>query len=127
MDLLIDTHAVIWFITDDKLLSRKAKNAIEDPNNICFVSTASLWEMSIKHSLGKLKLNENLESMFMLIEQSGFQLLPIFPNHLLKNARLESYHRDPFDRLIIAQAITENFTIITKDALFSAYRVDLLW
>ena len=67
------------------------------------------------------------KSMFMLIEQSGFQLLPIFPNHLLKNARLESYHRDPFDRLIIAQAITENFTIITKDALFSAYRVDLLW
>ena len=67
------------------------------------------------------------KSMFMLIEQSGFQLLPIFPNHLLKSARLESYHRDPFDRLIIAQAITENFTIITKDALFSAYRVDLLW
>jgi PIN domain nuclease of toxin-antitoxin system len=127
MNLLLDTHTVIWFITNDKSLSDSAKKSIEDMSNTCFVSIASLWEMSIKYRLGKLELNMTIEVIFDLIEQTGFEILPIFPEHLLVNSQLELHHRDPFDRLIISQAIFENYTTITKDPLFTLYDVDLLW
>ena len=127
MKLLLDTHTVIWFITNDKSLSANAKKIIEDTSNVCFVSIASLWEISIKYRLGKLELKKTIEIIFDLIEQTGFQILPIFPEHLLTNSQLELHHRDPFDRLMISQAIFENYTIITKDPLFMLYEVDLFW
>ena len=108
MDLLIDTHAVIWFITEDKKLPLKTKQIIENIENNCFVSIATYWEIAIKHSLGRLDLNSGLERIFQIIEETGFEILPITINQILKNAKLEYHHHDPFDRIIIAQAIYEN-------------------
>ncbi len=118
MDLLIDTHAVIWFITDDSKLPLKTKKIIEYSENNCFVSIATYWEIAIKHSLGRLNMNSDLESIFRVIENTGLELLQITTNQILINAGLEHYHNDPFDRIIIAQAIYENLKIVSKDDQF---------
>jgi len=104
MNLLLDTHTAIWFVTDSKQLPRSAKQLIENPENHCFVSIATLWEMGIKYSLGKLKLKAELNKIFELFFESGLRLMLITPEHILTNASLPFQHRDPFDRLIIAQA-----------------------
>jgi len=127
MNVLLDTHALIWFITDDRKLTHYAKQIIQDPINTCFVSVASLWEIGIKTSLGRLELKSDLKKIFGLIEQSGLLLLPITPNHILTNAELDFHHRDPFDRLIIAQGKCEELTIISKDKVFEKYHIDLVW
>lgn len=127
MSVLIDTHAVIWFITDDSQLVPESRKIIEDPSNVCMVSIASLWEIGIKNSLGKLELKTDLRHIFEIIEQSGFSLLPITPDHILENAALPYHHRDPFDRLIIAQAMHEGMTVVTKDKEFKKYSVQQMW
>lgn len=127
MNILLDTHAAIWFITDDDQLPEFSKELIKDPQNNCFVSVATLWEMGIKHSLGKLKLKAELKKIFELYFDSGFILLPITPDHILTNAALSFYHRDPFDRLIIAQAKREGYALISKDTEFEKYDINLLW
>jgi len=127
MNLLINTHAVIWFITEDDQLSVKAKELIKDINNTCFVSIASLWEMGIKYSLGKLDLKADLKKIFELIDQSGLTILPITTSHILANTTLDFHHRDPFDRLIIAQAKSEGLTLISKDKEFEDYNINLIW
>lgn len=127
MKTLVDTHALIWYITNDKKLPSRSKLIIEDPSSSCFVSIASLWEMGIKNSLGKLELKAGLERIFEIIEDSGFTLLPITPDHILVNAGLEYNHRDPFDRLIIAQAQFEDLSVITKDPEFQSYNISLVW
>ena len=127
MDLLIDTHVLIWFITDDIKLPPKMRQIIENIENDCFVSIATYWEIAIKHSLGRLDLNSGLENIFQIIEETGFEILPITVNQILNNARLEFHHKDPFDRIIIAQAISENLSMITKDEQFKEYKVPLIW
>lgn len=127
MNLLLDTHAVIWFITEDDQLPKKAKDLIQNTENECFVSIVSLWEMGIKHSLGRLDLNATLQKIFELIDKSGFILMPITPTHILANATLGFYHRDPFDRLIIAQAKSEELYLISGDRMFKKYPVNVLW
>ncbi|MCD4694942.1 MAG: type II toxin-antitoxin system VapC family toxin [Bacteroidales bacterium] len=127
MDLLVDTHAIIWFITDSGKLPINSKKIIKDTKNNCYVSLATYWEIGIKHSLGRLDLKTDLESIFNLIEDTGFELLPITTNHILKNADLEFHHQDPFDRIIIAQAIIENLTIVSKDNQFDKYKIKLVW
>ncbi|MDP2888564.1 MAG: type II toxin-antitoxin system VapC family toxin [Bacteroidota bacterium] len=127
MELLIDTHAVIWFITEDSLLPLKTKRVIENPENSCFVSIASFWEIAIKQSIGRLNLFSDLEEIFRIIENTGFELLPITTNQILINAKLPQYHQDPFDRIIIVQAICENLQIVTKDGQFETYNVSLIW
>lgn len=127
MNLLIDTHAVIWFITEDDQLPDHVKELIEDTANTCFVSIASLWEMGIKYSLGKLDLKADLKKIFELIEQSGLTILPITTTHILTNSALDFHHRDPFDRLIIAQAKSEGLTLISKDGEFENYNINLMW
>ena len=127
MDLLIDTHAVIWFITENNKLPQRTRKIIENINNNCFMSIASYWEIAIKQSLGRLILNSGLEKIFQIIEESGFEVLPITVNHILRNAKLEFHHQDPFDRIMIAQAINENLSIVTKDEQFSNYEVPLIW
>ncbi|MBW8333610.1 MAG: type II toxin-antitoxin system VapC family toxin [Prolixibacteraceae bacterium] len=127
MELLIDTHAVIWFITEDSLLPLKTKRVIENPDNTCFVSIASFWEIAIKQSIGRLNLFSDLEEIFRIIENTGFELLPITTNQILINAKLPLFHQDPFDRIIIAQAICENLQIVTKDGQFENYDVSLIW
>ena len=127
MKLLIDTHAVIWFITEDKKLPEKTRRIIENIDNNCYVSIASYWEIAIKQSLGRLDLNSDLEKIFRIIEETGFEVLPITVNQILENAKLNFHHQDPFDRIIIAQAIFENLSIVTKDEQFRNYKVPLVW
>jgi len=127
MDVIVDTHAAIWFITDNKRLPKSSKEIMEDAKNNCYVSIATLWEMGIKYSLGKLKLKAELKRIFELFFESGFLFLPITPDHILTNASLSFHHRDLFDRLIIAQAKREGYALISKDAEFDKYDVNLIW
>jgi len=100
MNLLVDTHALIWFITDNNKLPINTKKFIESNDNDCYVSIATFWEIGIKNSIGRLDLNSDLQKIFQLIEESGFDILPITTNHILQNADLKLYHQDPFDRII---------------------------
>ena len=127
MTLILDTHTAIWFVTDHDRLPVVLKEMIENPENYCYVSIASFWEMSIKYSLGKLKLKAELKRIFELFFESGLKVLPITPEHVLTNASLDFFHRDPFDRLIIAQAKREGYSIISKDEEFANYSVNVIW
>lgn len=127
MDLLLDTHTLLWFYSADTQLSDKAKQIILDPTNDCFVSIASLWEISIKYNLGKLELVDSLDIFFSFIRRNQFNILHIEFNHLLQLGLLPHAHKDPFDRIIIAQGISENLTIATKDDVFKNYTDNVLW
>jgi len=127
MNILLDTHALIWFITEDSKLPLASKKLIEDPKNSCFVSIATYWEMSIKYSLDRLNLKDSLERIFEIIEESGFELLPITSSHILTVSKLAFHHRDPFDRMIIGQAINEGMKIMSKDAQFESYSSETIW
>lgn len=121
MNLLLDTHAFIWYVEGSTLLSVEAKNAIEYPENQCFVSIATLWEMSIKIGLGKLSIKSSFESVQQDLEENNFRLLPISFDHILCNTELPWHHRDPFDRLLIAQTITEEMLLISRDENLDPY------
>ena len=124
---LLDTHTVIWFIEGDKLLSEKARKEIEDERVINFVSIASLWEVAIKVSLEKLILKTSFSQFNNKLEENGFEILPVTFEDTLLISSLPFHHRDPFDRIIIAQAITNKMTIISKDWLFSSYSPTVIW
>ncbi|MGN8056601.1 type II toxin-antitoxin system VapC family toxin [Pedobacter sp. 22163] len=126
MNLLLDTHIVIWFITNDGKLSKKIKDLIEDSNNKCFVSIASYWEFSIKYALGRLNLDSTIEEIFNIIEKSGFDILPITLNHIIQLSKLAHFHNDPFDRLMISQSIIEKLYMVSNDNYFPAYKVQLI-
>ena len=124
MKILIGTQAIIWFAEDNNQLSKLARTAIENSENICFVSMATFWEMSIKINLRKLTINGLTLLEFMdEIAENNFLTLDIQRSHVIHNERLPLFHRDPFDRLIIAQAISENMQIVSSDAAFDAYPV----
>lgn len=126
MNLLLDTHIVIWFISNDRKLSKKIKTLIEDPNNKCFVSIATYWELSIKYALGRLNLYSTIEEIFDIIQNSGFDILPITLSHILQLSKLEHHHNDPFDRLIISQSLIKNLQVISNDNYFPAYAIQLI-
>ena len=128
MAYLLDTHTFLWFITNDPQLSNKSKKIIENPDTNVFVSIASIWEIAIKYSLGKLELSGPLEGLKEQMELNGFELLSISFDHTWQLSKLPHHHGDPFDRIIIAQAIAENFTVIGKDKNFPKYEnLMLLW
>lgn len=128
MNLLLDTHALIWFLEDDPRLSRKARTAIGNAENQSYVSDVTAWEAGIKHALGKLNLPVAYKELFPTrLEMLGFRVLPIRHPHLHRMVLLPWHHRDPFDRLLIAQALVDELTIVTVDASFPAYEVALLW
>ncbi len=118
----------LWFIAGDSSLSRAARLAIEDENNSCYLSVASLWEIAIKVSIGKLELTESFQDLIpaQLIE-NGVELLDMSVEHAAVVASLPFHHRDPFDRLIAAQAQVEQMTLVSVDEAFDAYKVDRLW
>ncbi|MBW4586913.1 type II toxin-antitoxin system VapC family toxin [Aetokthonos hydrillicola Thurmond2011] len=127
MNLLLDTHIFLWFISDNIKLSDPLKDLIENENNISYLSIASLWEMSIKYNLGKLKLNTSYEAFIEEeIVKSNIKLLNIDLEHLKLNATLAFHHRDPFDRLIIAQSMGESIPIVTADTIFNKYSVTII-
>jgi PIN domain nuclease of toxin-antitoxin system len=127
MNILLDTHTFIWFFNGDEQLSFKARKLIEDSKTKKFVSIASIWEVAIKIGLKKLVFDGNTSEIIELIEKNGFQILPISVNHITAYETLEFVHRDPFDRILVAQAIVEKMTIITKDENIQNYRVKTNW
>lgn len=123
MRFLLDTHIVLWWLTDDKKLSPNIRAVIRNPENFIFVSAATVWEMSIKNSLGKLSVPNNLLEK---LRDNNFELLSITAEHGLKIIDLPLYHKDPFDRILITQAMIEGLTIITVDTKFPLYDIPLL-
>mgnify|MGYP003434011794 CR=1 len=127
MNFLLDTHTFLWFVNDHPNLSNHLKDLIEDDDNVSYLSMASLWEMSIKFNLGKLRLDPNYEEFVEKeVITSSIKLLKIELEHLKLNAALPFHHRDPFDRLIIAQAVVENLPIMSVDSAFDKYSVNLI-
>lgn len=124
---LLDTHTFIWFINGDKNISAKAKKLIETEDAENFISIVSLWEISIKISLGKLELKMPLANLKELILENNFEILPVSFDDILKLPELPFHHRDPFDRLLITQSITNKLTLISKDANFKLYNAKVIW
>src|SRR4051812_32778811 len=116
MKLLLDTHAVLWYLSGNSLLSRRARSAIEDPANCCSISHATAWEVAIKNALGKLRLSQPYDKIFSIgVAANGWKFLPPDVRHYVELLDLPFHHRDPFDRLLIAQAKCEGLTIVTDD------------
>ena len=126
MRLLVDTHILIWFLEGNNLLSGSRRQIIANSQNNVFVSIASLWKMAIKISVGKLTLAKPLADVIKQIAIEDFEILPILPEHALQVSTLPFHHRDPFDRIIVAQSQIENLTIITDDNDFKSYGVKVL-
>jgi PIN domain nuclease of toxin-antitoxin system len=124
---LLDTHPFIWFINGDKELSNKARELIEADASVNFISIASIWEIAIKISLGKLQLNTSFEEINKQIEVNGLHLLPTTFDHTLQLSKLPFHHRDPFDRMIIAQSIVNRLTLVSRDNNFKAYGISVFW
>ena len=128
MRLLLDTHAFLWWIGDAPDLSGRARAAISSPRNECLLSIASCWEMAIKLSLGKLRLPGVFERFIPeQLAANAFQQLTIDFRHVSKVATLPFHHRDPFDRLLAAQAIEEECAIVSADPVFRKYGVKRIW
>ena len=127
MDVLLDTHSFIWFVENDKKLTSKARNTIDNSSNTIYISIASLWEMAIKISIGKLKITVPYENVIKQINDNGFEIIPITFEHTLKVSKLEFHHKDPFDRIIIAQALTDKMIIISNEKIFDNYKVIRMW
>lgn len=126
MRLLVDTHAFLWFIIDSPRLSPAARRLLISPAHERFISVASIWEVTIKHSLGKLQLIRGLAVFMNDIEQANFTTLPIQSGHILELGALPFHHRDPFDRMLIAQAKHEGMHLPTADRAFEPYDVPLI-
>jgi PIN domain nuclease of toxin-antitoxin system len=124
---LLDTHTFIWFINGDDQLSANAIKKIESDEAINFISIASIWEIAIKISLGKLELRRSFAEIESQIQENGFQILPVTIQDSLIVSSLPFHHRDPFDRLIIAQSLHHKLSIITKDDVFRKYSTDIFW
>jgi len=128
MRVLLDTHSFLWWVSDAPRLSAKARAAISDPGNECLVSIASCWEMAIKLSLGKLKLSTAIERFVPdQLTANRFSPLEIGFRHVARVASMPFHHRDPFDRLLAAQALEERVAIVSADATFRRYGVKRIW
>jgi PIN domain nuclease of toxin-antitoxin system len=126
--LLLDTHALIWWFADDAKLSPAARAAIADPTSQAFVSSASAWEIATKHRIGKFpEAAELLRKLPQLLLKDRFGVLPIALEHALAAGALPGPHRDPFDRMLIAQATVERLQIVTRDPVFGEYGVVVCW
>jgi PIN domain nuclease of toxin-antitoxin system len=126
--LLLDTHVFLWWVNDSPELTVTARLAIADSGNTCFLSLASCWEMAIKSSLGKLRLAKPIERFVTEhLAVNGFKLLNINLRHAAKVENLPFNHRNPFDRLLISQAMTDRLTIVSADNVFAGYAVKVLW
>jgi PIN domain nuclease of toxin-antitoxin system len=128
MRVLLDTHALIWYVDQDHLLSPTAHAAITDPNNDLLLSAATVWEVAIKVGLGKLTLSLPYRQwMNQAMNDLGLALLPVTVEYAAVQAALPHHHGDPFDRLLVAQALTEGVVLVSADAAFDPYGVTRLW
>ena len=127
MAYLLDTHAFLWFINGSNELSSQAKDIIRNPKNIMYLSIASFWEIAIKLNIGKLAIDMSFDELKKEADKNDFRILPIRYEDTRVLTTLELFHKDPFDRILIAQAIQNNLTMITKDSNFGAYHVKIIW
>jgi PIN domain nuclease of toxin-antitoxin system len=127
MNLLLDTHILLWYFEANEKLSEKAKIAIEDSKNKKFISIATIWELAIKQSLNKINFENGFENFLKLIEESDFEILPLKIETMLVLSTLELIHRDPFDRILVAQCISENMVIISKHEHILKYPIKAVW
>jgi PIN domain nuclease of toxin-antitoxin system len=126
--LLLDTHALIWAVEDPRSLSPVVRRRIEAGRNRVFVSMASLWEIAVKESTGKLRTMRPLDVFLEdALELHGFEQLGVQIDHAIRLAKLPPLHGDPFDRMLVAQAIEERCTLVTRDRALQAYPVEHLW
>lgn len=127
MKALLDTHAFLWSISDDERLSRKAQQIFTGSNDL-WLSVASIWEILIKVKTGKLPLPEPSGPYLVReLSENGIEVLPIKLDHVLRMENLTAHHRDPFDRILIAQSIEEKLPLVTADPVFERYPVKLIW
>jgi PIN domain nuclease of toxin-antitoxin system len=125
---LLDTHSLLWFLSGDTGLTERARRIIENADHDILVSIASLWEIAIKHSLGKLKLAQPFEEIFPhQLEINTLSLLGVRLPHVVRVSSLPFHHRDPFDRLLIAQSLSEEIPILSGDDAFDDYGVERIW
>jgi PIN domain nuclease of toxin-antitoxin system len=128
MRLLLDTQAFLWWIGNSQDLSQTAKEAIADENSEVFFSVVSAWEIVIKAKLGKLPLPELPDVLIpKMLERHDFQTLPVTLQHTLKVYDLPDLHKDPFDRLLIAQALVDDLIFVSSDSLVKQYKIGMLW
>jgi len=125
---IIDTHAFLWLVEGDTKLSDKAQVTIRDPRNLIYISSASLFEIAIKVSIGRLDIGRTFAKLVEdHVDGNQIRILPVLAHHLDAYRVLPLYHRDPFDRIIIAQAISEGWEVISKDTELSKYDLQLIW
>ncbi len=127
MKYLLDTHSYIWYVEDDKQLSRNALNIIDNPDNELYLSIVSIWEITIKASLHKLNLKQSISNIYDELINLNIEILSLEKKNFEILYNLQFFHRDPFDRMIISQAITENLPIISKDIAFNNYKIEKIW
>ena len=128
MNVLLDTHALLWSITGDDRLSKTAGETFLNPDNSLFFSAASFWEICIKMSLGKLSLKRGwFETIQREMRINAVQWLPVEMQHCVESTKLPFHHRDPFDRMLIAQAMVENLQLLSRNSRLSAYKVERIW
>ncbi len=127
MSYILDTHAFLWFVSGDKQLPLTVKSKIMDISQPCFLSIASLWEITIKKQIGKLTLDISLEELFEYADRNQIEIIPITYDHLITLANLPGHHNDPFDRLIVAQTIAEKLTLISRDKGLKKYKIKQQW
>jgi PIN domain nuclease of toxin-antitoxin system len=126
MRVLLDTYVLLWFQSLDKRLSAGLRARIEDTGDPYYVSHVSLWEIATKHSIGKLPLDRDLATTFARVEEAGFIIFPLHASHIIEAGKLPLHHRDPFDRMLVAQAKHEGMHLPTADPHFKAYDVPLV-
>ncbi len=127
MKLLLDTHTFIFWDSQPSKLSQRALELLTNKDNLRLLSVVSLWEIQIKQQLGKLTLNKTLEDIILIQQNNYIEILPITVAHILALDSLPLYHKDPFDRLLIAQANRENAVLISCDSVFANYSVQVEW
>lgn len=128
MRILLDTHVLLWWLFDDDTLSQPARSAIANPENEVLVSSASAWEIATKYRLGKLdEAREVVRDLPGLLRRARFQVLPIVLEHALRAGSLPDVHRDPFDRMLVAQSQLEELVLVSSDRVLKKYKVDILW
>ena len=128
MRILLDTHVLLWWLFDDDTLSQPARSAIANPENEVLVSSASAWEIATKHRLGKLdEAREVVRDLPGLLRRARFQVLPIVLEHALRAGSLPDVHRDPIDRMLVAQSKLEELVLVSSDRVLKKYKVDILW
>ncbi len=127
MKYLLDTHVLIWFLNGDEKVNPKVRSIIQDESNTIFVSIASIWELAIKHSLGKISFPFSFGKFLQLIRENGFNILEISFEHTHKVTSLPFFHLDPFDRMLVAQAQADDLVFITVDEEILKYEINAIW